>query len=161
MSQYKVLMVCLGNICRSPTAQGALEHVVAERGLEHLVKVDSAGTSNWHIGEPPDPRTVRAARSRKLDLSAQRARQVTPRDFHEFDYVLAMDSENLAHLQRLAPPDYQGHLSLFLDFAPGARGQSVPDPYHGGPEGFEVVLDLCQAAAEGLLDAILARANTR
>ena len=154
MQPTRVLMVCLGNICRSPTAQGVFERLVDARGLAHVIEVDSAGTSNWHVGDPPDPRTVRAAGSRGVDLSTQRGRQVSASDFKNFDYILAMDSDNLEHLENMRPPNYSGHLGLFLDFAPGLVGHSVPDPYHGGQSGFERVLDLCDLAAAGLLEHI-------
>ncbi|MBC6907184.1 low molecular weight phosphotyrosine protein phosphatase [Saccharophagus sp. K07] len=157
MKPTHVLMVCLGNICRSPTAQGVFEHRVRQRGLEHLIVVDSAGTSGWHIGEPPDPRSSRAARTRGYDLTSQRGRQVTVADFQQFDYILAMDEQNLRALQALAPKDYPGHLGLFLDFSEQKAYREVPDPYHGGSEGFELVLDLIEDAADGLLQHILAK----
>lgn len=150
----KVLFVCLGNICRSPTADGIFRNLVAQANLDHKILVDSAGTGDWHIGKAPDARTVAAARNRGYDLSVLRARQVNKSDFAEFDYVLAMDNSNLKDLQRMKPFDYKGHLGLFLEF--GSRGDylEVPDPYYGGKEGFDLVLDLVEDAAQGLLNHI-------
>lgn len=153
----KVLFVCLGNICRSPTADGIFRELVTSAKLDQKIMVDSAGTGAWHIGKAPDSRTIAAARTRGYDLSVLRARQVTARDFDEFDYVLAMDEANLADLQQLKPAHFTGHLGLFLEF--GARGdyREVPDPYYGGSDGFELVLDLVEDAAEGLLKHIRQR----
>jgi protein-tyrosine phosphatase len=149
-SPIKILFVCLGNICRSPTAEGVFRHLVDEAGLQDRVIIDSAGTGEWHIGSPPDERACRAAAARGYDLSKLRARQVTRKDFSEFDYVLAMDDENLRILKRLAPREHAHKARLFTDFASnGASG--VPDPYAGGAEGFEIVLDLVEDAAQGLL----------
>ncbi len=152
-----VLFVCLGNICRSPTADGIFRELVANAKLDQKIMVDSAGTGAWHIGKAPDSRTVAAARTRGYDLSVLRARQVTARDFDEFDYVLAMDEANLSDLQQLKPAHFTGHLGLFLEF--GARGdyREVPDPYYGGSDGFELVLDLVEDAAQGLLKQIRQR----
>jgi protein-tyrosine phosphatase len=155
----KVLFVCLGNICRSPTADGIFNHLVTREKLDQKITVDSAGTSDWHIGKAPDARTVTAARQRGYDLSVLRARQVTARDFDEFDYVLAMDEANLLDLQRLKPSTYTGHLGLFLDFATRNDYREVPDPYYGGHDGFELVLDLVENAAQGLLNHIRIRAH--
>jgi protein-tyrosine phosphatase len=150
----KVLFVCLGNICRSPTADGIFNHIVVREKMDQKIMIDSAGTGDWHVGKAPDSRTVAAARQRGYDLSVLRARQVTARDFEEFDYVLAMDKSNLLDLQRIKPTTYTGHLGLFLDF--GTRGdyREVPDPYYGGHDGFELVLDLVEDAAQGLLNHI-------
>ena len=150
----KVLFVCLGNICRSPTADGIFRNLVVREKLDQKIVVDSAGTGDWHIGKAPDARTVAAARQRGYDLSVLRARQVNVNDFAGFDYVLAMDKSNLMDLQRMKPSSYAGHLGLFLDF--GSRGdyREVPDPYYGGKEGFELVLDLVEDAAQGLLNHI-------
>ncbi|MEN0038682.1 MAG: low molecular weight protein-tyrosine-phosphatase [Cellvibrio sp.] len=155
----KVLFVCLGNICRSPTADGIFNHIVVREKLDQKIIIDSAGTGDWHIGKAPDSRTVAAARTRGYDLSVLRARQVSARDFEEFDYVLAMDESNLSDLQRMKPTTYTGHLGLFLDF--GSRGdyREVPDPYYGGHDGFELVLDLVEDAAQGLLNHIRNRAH--
>jgi len=155
MSKTRVLMVCLGNICRSPTAQGIFEHRVQQRGLTHCIEVDSAGTSGWHINEPPDPRSISAALTRGYDLSTQRGRQVTEQDFAEFHYVLAMDIQNLQALRALCPLHYDGYLGRLLDFSKSKRRLDVPDPYHGGSSGFELVLDLIEEASEGLLQHIL------
>lgn len=155
MNKTRVLMVCLGNICRSPTAQGVFEHRVRQRGLAHCIEVDSAGTSGWHINEPPDSRSIRAAQTRGYDLSAQRGRQVTERDFNEFHYMLAMDVQNLQALRALCPHNYGGYLGRLLDFSKNKRRLDVPDPYHGGSAGFELVLDLIEEASDGLLDHIL------
>lgn len=145
-----VLFVCLGNICRSPTAHGIFETMVADAGLQDQIRIDSAGTGDWHIGKSPDPRAAEAAMSRNHDLSHLRARQVRPEDFLEFDYILAMDRQNLWDLKALALPEFDGHLGLFLDY--GSSGlEEVPDPYCGGRENFEQVLDLVEDAAQGLL----------
>lgn len=150
----KILFVCMGNICRSPTAEGAFSKLVAERGLKDRVSVDSAGTHAYHIGEPPDARSVRAAAARGIDLSRQRARRVTAQDFHQFDYVLAMDSDNYNHLAALCPEGSENKLRLFLSFAPHLEIRDVPDPYYGGATGFERVLDMVETAARGLLDDV-------
>ncbi len=152
----RILFVCLGNICRSPTAQGVFERLIDARGLADSIVVDSAGTANWNIGKPPDPRTVEAARRRGIDLSRQRARQVTRRDLQVFDYVLTMDRENLKAIRNLATNDQHGHIGLLLDFAPHLGLKDVPDPYYGGPQEFENVLDLIEEAATGLLAQICA-----
>jgi protein-tyrosine phosphatase len=149
-----VLFVCLGNICRSPTADGIFRQRVAAAGMQQRIGVDSAGTADWHQGRAPDARTLAAAAKRGYDLSSLRARQVIAGDFQEFDYVLAMDKSNLSHLRRLAPADYPGHLGLFLDFAPHLGLREVPDPYYGGTEGFEQVLDLVEQASDELLNHI-------
>jgi protein-tyrosine phosphatase len=147
----KLLFVCLGNICRSPTAEGVFRAVAAREAPDLLIEVDSAGTAGYHIGEPPDLRTRQAATRRGYDLSPLRARMVEPKDFDEFDLILAMDSENLSVLQRRAPAHARERLRLFLEFAPDAVVSDVPDPYYGGPNGFEEVLDLVEAATQGLL----------
>jgi protein-tyrosine phosphatase len=146
----KVLFVCLGNICRSPTAHGIFEKMVADAGFQDRIVVDSAGTGDWHIGRSPDPRASEAALTRHHDLSHLRARQVRPEDFLEFDYLLAMDNQNLCDLKAMALPEFEGHLGLFMDYATsGVR--EVPDPYSGGKENFEQVLDLVEDASSGLL----------
>jgi protein-tyrosine phosphatase len=150
----KVLFVCLGNICRSPTAEGLFRQIVKQAALNKDIHIDSAGTANWHSGRAPDPRTIAAAKKRNIDLSTLRARAVTSEDFNEFDYILAMDDVNLAELKKIKPSNYKGHLGLFLDFATHKDYRHVPDPYHGGEEGFELVLDLLEDAAAGLLLSI-------
>ena len=152
----RVLFVCLGNICRSPTAHGVFARVVADADLQSEVLVDSAGTGAWHVGEAPDGRATLAAGERGYDLSPLRARQVEIGDFERFDYILAMDRSNLMHLEALAPEDYRGHLSLFLDFHPNSSEREVPDPYYGGDDGFSHVLDLVEAASRGLLQSLRA-----
>ena len=149
--QVSILFVCMGNICRSPTAQGVFLHKLREAGLQDRVLVDSAGTHAYHIGEAPDARAQQAARGRQIDLSDQRARKVLAEDFSRFDYVLAMDAENLAMLQSLCPPEHCGKARLFLGFASRLGERDVPDPYYGGHGGFEHVLDLVEAASEGLI----------
>lgn len=146
----KVLFVCLGNICRSPTAHGVFREIVARRGLSQQISIDSAGTAAYHIGNPPDHRSAACALQRGYDLSDLRARQAVTADFSQFDYILAMDAQNLSDLESICPSDYQGHLGLFLDFA-SESVREVPDPYYGGPEGFDHVLDLVESASEGLL----------
>jgi protein-tyrosine phosphatase len=150
----KVLFVCMGNICRSPTAQGVFEHLVESQGLSSTIEIDSAGTHAYHVGDPPDKRAMQAARKRGVELSGQRARRVTEIDFSEFDYVLAMDRDNYDHLLALCPPAQRTKLHLFLHFASDAEEEEVPDPYYGGLSGFERVLDLIEQAAHGLLTEI-------
>ena len=153
----RVLFVCMGNICRSPTAQGMFSKLLQERDLQDRVFVDSAGTHAYHVGEPPDERSVRAAAGRGIDLSQQRGRRVTVEDFRRFDYVLAMDHDNYAALSALCPAGLEEKLSLFLVYAPHLKLSDVPDPYYGGPTGFERVLDIVEEAARGLLDDIQSR----
>ncbi|MEQ9464362.1 MAG: low molecular weight protein-tyrosine-phosphatase [Haliea sp.] len=152
-----VLFVCLGNICRSPTADAVFRQRVQARGLEGRIRVDSCGTAPWHVGKPPDPRSVAAARARGYDLSPLRARQLCWEDYFDFDYLLAMDESNLEVLRREAPLDYAGHIGLLLDFAPEATEREVPDPYYGEGDGFVRVLELVEAASEGLLAEIARR----
>jgi protein-tyrosine phosphatase len=147
----QVLFVCMGNICRSPTAEGVFRESVGRAGLAHAIRADSAGTGDWHVGSPPDRRAIQAARRRGYDLTALRARQVAPVDFARFAWILAMDRSNLRALEALRPTDFRGHLGLFLEFAPDLGVDEVPDPYYGGPEGFERVLDLTERACEGLV----------
>ncbi len=149
-----VLFVCLGNICRSPTAEGVFRKLVNDSGVSEQIHIDSAGTASWHEGKMPDARTIAAAKSRNIDLSILRARAVVANDFHKFDYILAMDESNLNFLQSLKPKNYAGHLGLFLDFGKQKHYCEVPDPYHGGQAGFELVLDLVEDAAAGLLASI-------
>lgn len=154
MKQVRVLFVCLGNICRSPTAHGVFARMVAQRKLADIIEVDSCGTGGWHVGEPPDARATAEARKRGYDLSPLRARQVHSTDFQRFDYILAMDQMNLADLQAMCPTTYPGRLDLFLSFAGSAPETDVPDPYYGGERGFAHVLDLVEQASAGLLTEI-------
>jgi len=151
-----VLFVCLGNICRSPTAHGVFQSLVTGGQLTDKITVDSCGTGSFHIGSQPDPRAIRAAAKRNYDLSLLRARQVTPDDFSRFDYILAMDRMNLGNLQALAPKHYRGYLGLFLEFGQQRTYTQVPDPYYEGEDGFELVLDLVEDASRGLLQHIRA-----
>lgn len=150
----KVLFVCLGNICRSPTAEAVFRHQVKAAGLNQRIHIDSAGTGDWHIGKAPDPRTIDEAAKRNYDLTALRARQVSSADFANYDYVIAMDKENLKNLKAMQPTDYQGYLGLFLPFSSDSGEEEVPDPYYGGPEGFTLVLDMVEKASQGLLSHI-------
>lgn len=149
--RHKVLFVCTGNICRSPTAEGVARSLAAKQGVEHLFEFDSAGTHGYHVGDPPDPRTVAAAARRGYDLSALRARRVTEFDFVRFDHVLAMDREHLELLQRSCPRLHHDKLRLFLEFSERFDDDEVPDPYYGGGQGFEYVLDLVEDAATRLI----------
>ena len=148
---YSVLFVCMGNICRSPTADGVFRQKVLDHGLGHAVRVDSAGTHNYHPGSPPDERSQKAAFKRGYDLSALRARQVQDADFETFDLILAMDNDNLALLQDDCPPRHRHKLRRLTEFCQTLSSPVVPDPYYGGAGGFEHVLDLVEDACEGLL----------
>lgn len=150
----KVLFVCTGNICRSPTAEGVFRALVAAEGLADRIQTDSAGTHGYHVGEPPDRRSAAAARKRGIELSDLRARKVRLSDFSEFDLVLAMDRGHAETLRRHCPPEQAGRVRLFLDFAPGLGIQDVPDPYYGEGDGFEQVLDMVEAGARGVLEHI-------
>ena len=149
-----ILFVCMGNICRSPTAEGVFRAQAIAAGLEHGLHIDSAGTHAYHVGAEPDARSQQYALKRGIDLSAQRARQVRASDFAEFDYVLAMDKANLALLRAACPEQYQHKLALFLDFAYHTDAEEVPDPYYGGATGFDLVLDYIEDASAGLLDVL-------
>ena len=153
----KVLFVCLGNICRSPTAEGVFTALINREGLTDLVSVDSAGTGDWHVGDQPDRRAQAAAKARGYDLSMQRARQIKEMDFWDFDYVIAMDSQNHSDLSIMAPTNAQDRIRMFLSFAPKEGITDVPDPYYGGANGFDHVLDLVEAASLGLLQEIRKR----
>ncbi len=153
----KVLFVCMGNICRSPTAHGVFQKMIDDQTLGHLIEVDSAGTHAYHVGEAPDPRAQTAAQRRGVDLSPLRARKVNAADFEMFDYVMVMDDDNYQQLELICPTGHKEKLRLFLDYAPTMREREVPDPYYGGESGFERVLDLIEAASEGLLAEIQSR----
>lgn len=150
----KILFICMGNICRSPTAEGVFRQAAEAAGLLGQLHVDSAGTHDYHVGRPPDSRAQAAASGRGYDLSGLRGRQVSRRDFEEFDYILAMDHDNLRDLERVCPRERRAKLSLFLDFSARYRGMEVPDPYYGGARGFEQVLDMVEDAALGLLERV-------
>lgn len=150
----RVLFVCLGNICRSPTAHGTFEMMLKRQCLTNKVLVDSAGTAAWHIGKAPDARSIAAAKQRGIELSHLRARQVTKEDFHQFDYILAMDRQNLASLQSICPENFSGRLTSLMSFT-STETLDVPDPYYGGSEGFEKVLDLVTEACDSLLADII------
>ncbi|NCT82600.1 MAG: low molecular weight phosphotyrosine protein phosphatase [Comamonadaceae bacterium] len=151
----RILFFCMGNICRSPTAEGVMRAKLAAAGLD--VEVDSAGTHGYHVGAPPDARSQQHAARRGYDLSALRARQLVAQDFDRFDLVLAMDDDNLARAERLCPPAQRQRLKLLLDYAPQAGKRHVPDPYYGGAAGFEEVLDLVEAACDGLIEVLRRR----
>lgn len=154
--RIKVLFVCLGNICRSPMAEGAFRHAVRAAGLEHRIEIDSAGTHAYHVGEPPDSRAQATAFAAGIDISGLRGRQATVADLRGFDYILAMDAENLANLRRICPEDATHKVRLFMEFAPHHPDREVPDPYFGGASGFNRVLDMVTEAANGLLADIRA-----
>lgn len=151
-----VLFVCTGNICRSPTAEGVFRHLARERGVLERFAIDSAGTHDYHVGEPPDPRAVQHAARRGYDLAPLRARQVIRADFERFGRILAMDRGHLRQLQALAPRGSPARVSMFLDHSENWRGLDVPDPYYGGARGFEEVLDMVEEASARLLEEIVA-----
>jgi protein-tyrosine phosphatase len=153
-SSYKVLFVCLGNICRSPTAEGVLRHLAAKEAPRLALEIDSAGTADYHIGAAPDSRSQRAALKRGIDISALQARQVTADDFARFDLILAMDAANLRELRAIQPPNSRASVKLFLEYAPDLKLRDVPDPYYRDAAAFEEVLDLTTAAARGLVAAL-------
>lgn len=153
----RVLLVCMGNICRSPTAEGVLRAHIERAGLAGKVEVDSAGTHAYHIGEPPDPRSQKAAANRGYQLANLRARRVAEADFLRFDLILGMDRENLALLREACPPEEQHRLGLLLDYARNVEHDEVPDPYYGGPEGFERVLDLIEDGCAGVVEELRQR----
>jgi protein-tyrosine phosphatase len=153
----RVLFVCLGNICRSPTAEGVFRKRVQEQGLHNHIEINSAGTHAYHVGHPPDARAQEAARRRGIDLSSLRGRQATARDIEVFDYVLAMDRENYENLLDICPDGLEHKVRLFMEFAPNRPEREVPDPYFGGPAGFDRVLDMIEEASAGLLADIRKR----
>jgi protein-tyrosine phosphatase len=158
MARHRLLFVCLGNICRSPMAEGVFRRIAEDEGVLHLFDVDSAGLGHWHIGQAPDARAQKAARDRGIDISGQSARQVTHGDFARFDLLLAMDEGNFQELVQLAPAEARHKVRRLLDFAADARTKDVPDPFFGGPEGFDHALDLIEQAARGLLASLAADA---
>jgi protein-tyrosine phosphatase len=155
MSQIKVLFVCMGNICRSPTAEGVFRKVIADKGTEDRFLVDSAGTHAYHVGEPADSRAQQTAKRRGVDLSKIRARKVERSDFEYFDYVLAMDADNYRMLIATSPIEHHHKISLFLDYASQRSEQDVPDPYYGGANGFEHVFDLVEDASIGFYQSVI------
>jgi protein-tyrosine phosphatase len=156
-NKVSVLFVCMGNICRSPTAEAVFRNYVESAGMSGHILIDSAGTHDYHIGDKPDARAQRAAQQRGYDMSKLRGRQVDEGDFSSFDYVLAMDMANLSILQRITPPDSETKARLFLEYARHHGEREVPDPYYGGEDGFERVLDMVEDAAQGLLEEIRQR----
>jgi protein-tyrosine phosphatase len=156
----RVLFVCMGNICRSPTAEGVFRRALQERAPHLDIQVDSAGTHDYHVGEAPDSRAIKAARRRGIDLTALRARRITPEDFEIFDLILGMDEDNLRELRSRAHATRHERIRLMMEFAPAAVSRAVPDPYYGGEQGFEQVLDLLEEAADGLIDEMLKRVES-
>ena len=157
----KVLFVCMGNICRSPMAEGMFRHAIKEAGLENQVHIDSAGTHSYHVGSPPDTRAQQAIRKRGIDISGQRSRQICDRDFAEYDYLLVMDGANHSHLLSRAPSEHQPKIRRLLSFSRKYPNLDVPDPYYGGPQGFEENLDMIQDAVAHLVREIGAREGRR
>jgi protein-tyrosine phosphatase len=155
MSKISVLFVCMGNICRSPTAEGVFNHLVQAQGTEDRFHLDSAGTHAYHVGETPDARSQQMAESRGVDLSYIRARKFTADDFDTFDYILAMDTDNYDILMDACPSELQHKVKLFLEYAPEHPERDVPDPYYGGQRGFERVFDLVEAASQGFHNAVI------
>ena len=159
MAKTSILFVCMGNICRSPTAEGVFRHHVTEAGLLEQFEIDSAGTHAYHVGEPPDRRSAAAAERRGVSLKNIFARRVDVADFESFDYIIAMDEDNVSRLLEQAPDEHRGKVRLFLSFAAGPETE-VPDPYYGGAAGFERVLDMVELASRGLLDEIRRRSES-
>jgi protein-tyrosine phosphatase len=156
-AKVRILFVCMGNICRSPTAHGVFRALVETEGLAEQILIDSAGTHAYHVGEPPDRRAQETAQRRGIALADLRARKVSETDFAEFDYLVAMDQDNFVSLSSMCPEGLHEKLHLFMDFAPEMRTREVPDPYYGGATGFERVFDLVEAAARGLLEDLRRR----
>ena len=155
MSQIKVLFVCMGNICRSPTAEGVFHKLLEDMGTKDRFMIDSAGTHAYHVGEQPDHRAQQTARRRGIDLSFIRARKVAPSDFEHFDHILAMDSDNYAILQTICPDQHRQKVRLFLEYAPDCGETDVPDPYYGGQNGFDYVFDLVEEASKGFYRSVI------
>ena len=154
MKKIKILFVCMGNICRSPTAEGVFNTLIKKEAVNNQFIIDSAGTHAYHIGEAPDLRSQKAAKDRGVDLSQQRARKVIFGDFEDFDYLMAMDTDNYEILMSSCPEPYQSKIKYFLDYAPHLPSREVPDPYYGGEYGFERVLDQVEDASVGLLNSL-------
>ena len=155
MTERRLLFVCLGNICRSPMAEGVFRRVAEDEGVLHLFDIDSAGLGDWHVGQAPDPRAQAAAQNRGIDISGQSARQIAPADYDRFDMLLAMDGSNYQDMIQLAPSDARHKIRRFLEFAPQVGTQDVPDPFYSGSDGFDHALDLIEQAARGLLADLL------
>ncbi|KWV95817.1 low molecular weight protein-tyrosine-phosphatase [Erythrobacter sp. AP23] len=153
MAKHRILFVCLGNICRSPLAEAAFRRAAAEASLD--VEVDSAGTADYHVGEPPDPRSIEEAERRGIDIRHYRGRQLSTRDFHEFDFILGMDRSNMANIGRVDPGDGKARVAMLLDIVPGQQGREVADPWYGGPEGFSTTWHEVDAGARALLAVLL------
>lgn len=154
MTKIRILFVCLGNICRSPVAEGVFRKKIKDSNLTDKFELDSAGTAAWHVGKSPDNRMMEAANLRGYDLSDLRARQAIASDFEKFDYILAMDTDNLYNLEDMNPGTGEANLSLFLDYAATVKDKEVPDPYYGKKEGFNHVIDLVEEAADGLIEKL-------
>ncbi|MDE1183918.1 low molecular weight protein-tyrosine-phosphatase [Paraburkholderia sp.] len=162
MKTLAILFVCLGNICRSPTAEGVMRRLVADAGLAERIAIDSAGTGNWHIGAAPDERAQHAGRQRGYELAELRGRQIGAVDFERFDFVIAMDDANVAALRAVCPPSQRDRIHLLMEFVPASDQRfngtrEVADPYFGGAAGFETVLDQCEAACAGLIETLRPR----
>jgi protein-tyrosine phosphatase len=152
--QESVLFMCMGNICRSPTAEGVFRERVARAGMAGRILIASAGTGDWHVGEPPDRRAIAHAARRGYDLTKLRARQICEADFQRFRWILAMDRANLREIASMRPAGHDGHVGLFLEVAPGLGVTEIPDPFYGGADGFERALDLIEAASDSLLERV-------
>lgn len=157
IQKRNILFVCLGNICRSPIAQGVITHLARQRGLDGQLTVESAGLGSWHVGNPPDKRAQNAMSARGIDISAFRARRVTPEDFERFDLILAMDRSNRDALLKMAPRDHKHKVALFMDYAPNLCVHEIPDPFFGDLDGFDYAYQLIEAACRGLLVSVTAR----
>lgn len=152
--KVSVLFVCLGNICRSPTAHAVFRKMVKDEGLADQIEIDSAGTGGWHVGNPPDKRATQVAEGKGIQMRDLRARQVDFGDFYQYDYILAMDASNYSNLFEMAPTEHREKIHMFLSFTEEFSETEVPDPYYGGPDGFEHVFDLVGSASKGLLEHI-------